>query len=134
MALIACVGSFTGGAFRVEGGGSLNPSIKDKKRHICVHKGSELQGWACQPPRGPSPLQHTCIACSFAMVGSKVECDLTCTRWSLTGNKKCSVTKFSQKSLPGTPYVQPLVPSLPALHAQLKKNESNVFSSSNAVA
>ena len=37
MALIVCVGSFTGGAFWVENYGLVNPSLRDKKRHTRVH-------------------------------------------------------------------------------------------------
>ena len=48
MVLIACVGSFNDGALWLEGGGLLDPSIKDKKRHTRVHEVSEFQGWACQ--------------------------------------------------------------------------------------
>ena len=39
MALIVCVGSFTGGDFWVETGGLLNPSLRDKKQHTRVCKG-----------------------------------------------------------------------------------------------
>ena len=54
MAPIVCVGSFTGGCFRVESGGLLNPSLRDKKRHIRVCKGREVGGWACTAtPQAP---------------------------------------------------------------------------------
>ena len=37
MALIVCVGSFTGGEFWVESVGLLNPSMREKKpAHPCV--------------------------------------------------------------------------------------------------
>ena len=48
MALIVCVGSFTGGDFRVESGGLLNPSLRDKKRHTRVCKGTAVGVWACK--------------------------------------------------------------------------------------
>ena len=47
MALIVCVGSFTGGEFWVESGGLLNPSMSIKKRQTRVCKGRALEGWAC---------------------------------------------------------------------------------------
>ena len=31
----------------MESGGLLNPSMRDKKRHTRVCKGSEVGGWAC---------------------------------------------------------------------------------------
>ena len=48
MALIVCVGSFTGGEFWVESGGPLNPSVREKKRHTRVCKGMAVEGWACK--------------------------------------------------------------------------------------
>ena len=54
MAPIVCVGSFTGGDFWVEGGGLLNPSLRDKKRHNHVCKGTAVEGWACKAtPQAP---------------------------------------------------------------------------------
>ena len=32
----------------MESGGLLNPSLRDKKRHTRVCKGSEVGGWACK--------------------------------------------------------------------------------------
>ena len=52
MALIVCVGSFTGGEFWVESGGLLNPSMREKKRHTRVCKGRAVEGWACMPWEG----------------------------------------------------------------------------------
>ena len=42
MALIVCVGSFTGGEFWVESGGLLNPSMREKKREGDASNGG---GW-----------------------------------------------------------------------------------------
>ena len=54
MALIVCVGFFTGGDFWVESGGLPNPSRRDKKRHTCVCKGRAVEGWACKAtPQAP---------------------------------------------------------------------------------
>ena len=54
MALIVCVGSFTGGEFWVESGGLLNPSLREKKRHTRVCKGRAVEGWACTAtPQAP---------------------------------------------------------------------------------
>ena len=54
MALIVCVGSFAGGDFGVESGGLPNRSLRDKKRHTRVCKGSEVGGWACKAtPQAP---------------------------------------------------------------------------------
>ena len=54
MALIVRVGSFTGGDSWVESGGLLNPSLRDKKRHTRVCKGSEVGSWACKAtPQAP---------------------------------------------------------------------------------
>ena len=54
MALIVCVGSFTGGDFWVECGGLLNPSVRDKKRNTRVCKGRAVEGWACKAtPQAP---------------------------------------------------------------------------------
>ena len=54
MALIVCVGSFTGGEFWVEGGGLPNPSMREKKRHTRVCKGRAVEGWACTAtPQAP---------------------------------------------------------------------------------
>ena len=54
MALIVCVGSFTGGEFWVESGGLLNPSMREKKRHTRVCKGRAVEGWACTAtPQAP---------------------------------------------------------------------------------
>ena len=54
MALIVCVGSFTGGDFWVESGGLLNPSLREKKRHTRVCKGRAVEGWACTAtPQAP---------------------------------------------------------------------------------
>ena len=54
MALIVCVGSFTGGDFWVESGGLLNPSLREKKRHTRVCKGRAVEGWACKAtPQAP---------------------------------------------------------------------------------
>ena len=48
MALIVCVGSFRGGGFWVDSGGLLNPSLRDKKRHTRVCKGSDMGDWVCK--------------------------------------------------------------------------------------
>ena len=48
MGLTVCVGSFTGGVLGVESSGLLNPSLRDKKRHTRVHKGSQVLSWACK--------------------------------------------------------------------------------------
>ena len=48
MAPIVCLGSFRGGDFWTESGGLPNPSLRDKKRHTSVCKGSEVGGWACK--------------------------------------------------------------------------------------
>ena len=48
MALIVCVGSFRGGYCWVESVGLPNPSLRDKKRHTRVCKGSEVGGGACK--------------------------------------------------------------------------------------
>ena len=54
MALIVCVGSFTGGEFWVESGGLLNPSLREKKRHTRVCTGRAVEGWACTAtPQAP---------------------------------------------------------------------------------
>ena len=54
MALIVCVGSFTGDDFWVESGGLLNPSLREKKRHTRVCKGRAVEGWACTAtPQAP---------------------------------------------------------------------------------
>ena len=54
MALIVCVGSFRVGDFWVKSGGLLNASLRDKKRHTRVCKGSEVEGWACKStPQAP---------------------------------------------------------------------------------
>ena len=54
MALIVCVGSFTGGDFSLESGSLLNPSLRDKKRHTRVCKGRAVEGWACKAtPQAP---------------------------------------------------------------------------------
>ena len=54
MALIVCVGSFTGSDFWVESGGLLNPSLREKKRHTRVCKGRAVEGWACTAtPQAP---------------------------------------------------------------------------------
>ena len=38
----------------MEGGGLLNPSLRDKKRYTRVYKGSEVGGWACKAtPEAP---------------------------------------------------------------------------------
>ena len=63
MALIVCVGSFTGGDFWVESGGLLNPSLREKKRHTRVCKGRAVEGWACKAtPQAP------CFVCSILPV------------------------------------------------------------------
>ena len=63
MALIVCVGSFTGGEFWVESGGLLNPSLREKKRHTRVCKGRAVEGWACtatpQAPCCSTPGHYT---------------------------------------------------------------------------
>ena len=97
IALIACVGQFSAGAFWVEGGGVLNPSIQDQKCHILLHNGSCSQGARplhlgqevphpcaqgvpcirlCMPGYNPSPcpLQHTSIAWRLTMAGVQVGC------------------------------------------------------------
>ena len=54
MALIVCVGSFTGGDFWVESGGLPNPSLREKKWHTRVCKGRAVEGWACKAaPQAP---------------------------------------------------------------------------------
>ena len=54
MALIECVGSFTGVDFLVESGGLLHPSLREKKRHTRVCKGRAVEGWACKAtPQAP---------------------------------------------------------------------------------
>ena len=70
MALIVCVGSFTGGDFWIESGGLLNPSLTDKKRHTRVCKGREVGGLGMQG-HAPSPgvVQHPGTARSIAMGG-----------------------------------------------------------------
>ena len=69
MALISCVGSFRGPSFRVESGGLLNPSLRDKKRHTRVCKGSEVGGWACKATREDPVLFRTRALSSIAMGG-----------------------------------------------------------------
>ena len=55
IALILCVGSFAGGDFWVENGALLNPSLRDKKRHIRVCKGRAVEGWTCKAtPEAPA--------------------------------------------------------------------------------
>ena len=52
MALIVCVGSFTGGEFWVESGGLLNPSMREKKRKpVCARVGRWRVGHAPPPPK-----------------------------------------------------------------------------------
>ena len=53
MALIVCVGSFTGGEFWVESCGLLNPSMREKKRHtrVCARVGRWRVGHAPPPPK-----------------------------------------------------------------------------------
>ena len=54
MALIVRVGSFREGDFWVESGGVLNRSLRDKKQHTRVYKGSEVGGLACKAtPEAP---------------------------------------------------------------------------------
>ena len=53
VALIVCVGSFTGGDFWVESGGLLNPSLRGKKQHTRVCKAREV-GFGRARPR-PKP-------------------------------------------------------------------------------
>ena len=63
MALIVCVGSFTGGDSWVESGGLLNPSLREKRRHTRVCKGRAVEGWACKAtPQAP------CFVCSILPV------------------------------------------------------------------
>ena len=59
MAVIVCVGSFTGGEFWVESGGLLNPSMREKKRHTRVCKGRAVEGWACTATPGAPVLFNT---------------------------------------------------------------------------
>ena len=66
MALIVCVGSFTGGDFRVESGGLLNPSLRDQKRHTRVCKGRAVEGWPFKAtPQAPccSTPGHYTLRC-----------------------------------------------------------------------
>ena len=82
--LIACVGSFTGGAFGVEAGGLLNASIKDKKRHTRVHKGFQFQRTAealglfntCAL-HAPLPWQGQRWSVIFYYAGGMPHCDQT---------------------------------------------------------
>ena len=54
MAMIPRVGCILGGYFWVESGGLLNPSLRDKKRHTFVCKGSAVGGRACKAtPEAP---------------------------------------------------------------------------------
>ena len=54
MALILCVGSFTGGDFCVESGGLLNPSPSDNTTDTGVCKVREVGGRACRAtPQAP---------------------------------------------------------------------------------
>ena len=70
MPLIVCVGSFRGGVFWVESGGLLNPSLRDKKRHTRVCKGSEVGGLGMQRhARSPGVVQHPGTTRSIAMAG-----------------------------------------------------------------
>ena len=51
MALIVCVGSFTGGEFWVESGGLLNPSLREKTgTPVCARVGRWRVGHAPPPP------------------------------------------------------------------------------------
>ena len=76
MALILCVGSFTGGDFCVESGGLLNPSLRDKKRHTRVCKGRAVEGWACKAtPPSPGIVQHRGTTRSIAIGGRAMERD-----------------------------------------------------------
>ena len=77
MALIVCVGSFTGGEFWVESGGLLNSSMREKKRHTRVCKGRAVEGWACMHRYPPSPgvVQHQGTTRSIAMGGRAMERD-----------------------------------------------------------
>ena len=53
-ARIVCVGPFGRGDFWVDSGGLLNPSLRDKKRHTRVCKGSEVGRWTCKAtPEAP---------------------------------------------------------------------------------
>ena len=66
MALIVCVGSFTGGEFWVEGGGLLNPSMREKKRHTRVCKGRAVEGWASTAtPQAPVLFNTRALHASY---------------------------------------------------------------------
>ena len=77
MALIVCVGSFTGGDFWVESGGLPNPSLREKKRHSRVCKGRAVEGRACTAtPQAPVLFNTTRTTRSIAMGGRAMERDL----------------------------------------------------------
>ena len=72
MALIVCVGSFTGGEFWVESGGLLNPSMKEKKRHTRVCKGRAVEGWACTTtPQAPVLLNTRALHAPLPWEGER---------------------------------------------------------------
>ena len=64
MALIVCVGSFTRGDFWGESGGLLNPSLREKRRHTRVCKGSTV-GHARPPPKPHVLFARYCPFCTF---------------------------------------------------------------------
>ena len=59
MALVDVCGVFEGGFLGVESVGLLNSSLRDKKRHTRVCKGSEVGGWACKATPGAGVLLNT---------------------------------------------------------------------------
>ena len=76
MALIVCVGSFTGGDFWVESFGLLNPSLREKKRYSRVCKDRAVEGWALKAsPESPGVVQHQGTTRSIATGGRAMECD-----------------------------------------------------------
>ena len=76
MALIVCVGSFTGGDFWVESGCLLNPSMGEKKRHTRVCKGTAVEGWACTAtPQAPALFNTRALHAPLPWEGE---------RWSVT--------------------------------------------------
>ena len=72
MALIVCVGSFTGGDFLVESGGLLNPSLREKKWHTRVCKGRAVEDWACTAtPQAPVLFNTRALHAPLPWVGER---------------------------------------------------------------
>ena len=73
MALIVCVGSFTGADFWVESGGLPNPSLREKKRHTRVCKGRAVEGWACKAtPQDPVLFNTRALHAPLPWEGERV--------------------------------------------------------------